>query len=190
MERSLQNSDDILMQQFIDGNQNAFSMLVNRHKNDIYRFILSRVRDVERAADLTQDVFVKLFQSAERYIPEGKFKSWLLRIAHNLCIDEYRKKTLSFVSSLDSDSRLALEVEDSTQESAHRAEHRELHEVIEEGLKRLPGIYREALILCQYQGLRYHEIAAIQKCPVGTVKSRIHTAMKQLKDFLKDKELI
>lgn len=184
------NNDDHLVQQFIDGNQAAFSMLVMRYKHEIYRFIFSRVQDVERAAELTQDVFVKLFQSAERYIPSGKFKSWLLRIAHNLCIDEYRKMRIRRVFSLDREPSLVSQLKDDTQSSAYRAEHNELQKVLKEGLQKLPLIYREALMLCQYQGLRYHEIAAIQKCPVGTVKSRIHTAMKQLKQFLKEKEMI
>ena len=186
----MHNNDDILVRQFIEGNQTAFSTLVNRHKHDIYHFILSRIQDVEQAADLTQDVFIKLFQSAERYIPSGKFKSWLLRIAHNICIDEYRKKKYTKVFSLEEESYLVSQVEDRSQESARRVEQSELQAVLTTGLQRLPAVYREALILCQYQGLRYHEIAAIQKCPLGTVKSRIHTAMKQLKEYLKDKEMI
>jgi RNA polymerase sigma-70 factor (ECF subfamily) len=190
MEKHVTNSDDYLVQQFIDGDRDAFSTLVTRHKNDIYRFIFYRLQDVEQAADLTQDVFVKLFQSAERYIPSGKFKSWLLRIAHNLCIDEYRKKKYLRHISLEQEPRLVSRMVDTSQESTHRAEHHELQVLLTEGLQRLPAIYREALTLCQYQGLRYHEIAEIQNCPVGTVKSRIHAAMKQLKEFLKEKELI
>ena len=190
MEQPLTNSDDYLVQQFIEGNQAAFSTLVARYKNEIYHYILYRIKDVERAADLTQDVFIKLFQSAERYIPSGKFKSWLLRIAHNLCIDEYRKNKYARGISLATEPILASQIADHSHESAYRAEYRELQAIIAEGLRRLPAMYREALILCQYRGLRYHEIAVIQQCPVGTVKSRIHAAMVQLKKFLKDKELI
>jgi RNA polymerase sigma-70 factor (ECF subfamily) len=190
MEQPVTTSDDNLVQQFIDGNQAAFTTLVTRYKNEIYHYILYRIHDMERAADLTQDVFVKLFQSAERYAPSGKFKSWLLRIAHNLCIDEYRKNKHANTMSLETEPQLISQIADGSQESAFHAEHRELQTIITEGLRRLPTVYREALTLCQYQGLRYHEIALIQQCPVGTVKSRIHAAMKQLKQFLKEREII
>jgi RNA polymerase sigma-70 factor (ECF subfamily) len=107
-----------------------------------------------------------------------------------LCIDEYRKNKYTRVLSLETQPQIKSQMADMSQESSHAAEYRELHVMIAKGLQQLPEIYREALILCQYQGLRYREIAVIQKCPVGTVKSRIHKAMKQLKEFLQDKELI
>ncbi len=95
-----QNTDDYLMGQFQGGDESAFTILVNRHKRDIFNFVLLKIKDRDLASDLTQDVFIKLFNSIEQYQPAGKFKSWLLRIAHNVCIDQFRKKPKAVILSL------------------------------------------------------------------------------------------
>ena len=192
----MHNTDDYLMRQFQNGDRDAFTHLVHRHKGDVFRFILSKTKDRELASDLTQDVFVRLFQSADRYQPTGKLRSWLFRIAQNLCIDYHRKHQKASILSLNNKSEsndeftLLDQIEDETTDPAIETEFNDLQSVIERALESLSKEQRTAFVLCQYHGMSYSEIASIQKAPVGTVKSRIHHALIKVRDFLKEKDLM
>lgn len=192
----MQNTDDYLVQQFKNGDRDAFTHLVHRHKRDVFRFVLSKVKDAELASDFTQDVFVKLFKSAQLYQPTGKFRSWLFRMAQNICIDHYRKQRKASILSLqnasETDAELTLldEIEDETTNPERETEFTELQEIIQRAFEVLPEKQRTALLLCQYHGMSYHEIAAIQKIPVGTVKSRVHNGLSKMRDFLKERGFI
>jgi RNA polymerase sigma-70 factor (ECF subfamily) len=190
------NTDDYLIGQFQNGDRDAFTHLVHRHKRDIFRFILNKVKDRELASDLTQDVFVKLFKSADLYQPTGKFRSWLFRMAQNICFDYHRKHQKASILSLDStgetEDEFALvdQIEDESANPAREIEFIELQKVIERALDSLSDEQRTAFVLCQYQGMSYSEIASVQKVPVGTVKSRIHQALTKVRDFLKEKDFM
>ncbi len=192
----MHNTDDYLIQQFQNGDRDAFTHLVHRHKRDVFRFVLSKVKDWELASDLTQEVFVKLFKSADLYQPTGNFRSWLFRMAQNICIDYHRKQQKALILSLhnksETDSELTLmdQIEDGTSNPEREAEFIELQDVIERAFDSLPERQRTALVLCQYHGMSYHEIATIQKVPLGTVKSRIHNALIKVRDFLKEHDLM
>lgn len=192
----MHNTDDYLMQQFQNGDRDAFTHLVHCHKRDIFRFILSKVKDRELASDLTQDVFVKLFKSAECYQPTGKFRSWLFRMSQNICIDYHRKhqkaSILSLHSSNETEEELILvdQIQDESTNPERETEFVELQKVIASALDSLPEEQRTAFVLCQYHGMSYPEIASVQKVPVGTVKSRIHHALIKVRDFLKEKDFM
>lgn len=193
----MQRTDDILMNDFRNGDRSAFELLVTRYKLDIFQFILSKVYDRELASDLTQDVFVKLYQSVENYTAAGKFKAWIFRIAHNLCIDEFRKQQKASILSIQTGTisensesfPYENQLSDPSATPVHEFEHLELQHILENALQAIPEKHRSALVLCQYHGLSYQEIAEIQKCPVGTVKSRVHNALMKMKDILKNKEI-
>ena len=192
----MHNTDDYLIGQFQNGDRDAFTHLVHRHKGDVFRFILSKVNDRELASDLTQDVFVKLFKSADLYQPTAKFRSWLFRMAQNICIDYHRKHQKASILTLDSRSDASEEltlldqIEDESANPERETEFVELQSVIERALDSLSEEQRTAFVLCQYQGMSYSEIASVQKVPVGTVKSRIHQALIKVRDFLKEKGYI
>ena len=192
------NSDDFLMQQFLSGDQGAFSILVNRYKLDIFRFILGKVKNREQASDLTQEVFIKLFKAAKNYASRGKFKAWLYCLAQNLCIDEYRKRQKVSIFALhraansvtETNPRQFDQLVDEENNPMQEVESFELQETLNMALELIPDNQKTALILCQYQGMSYAEIAEIQNCPVGTVKSRIHNALRKVKEILKEKGII
>ncbi|UCE07904.1 MAG: sigma-70 family RNA polymerase sigma factor [bacterium] len=192
----MQNTDDYLMGQFQNGDRVAFTHLVHRHKQNVFRFVLSRVKNRELASDLTQDVFVKVYKSAKLYQQTGKFRSWLFRMAQNICIDSYRKQQKASILSLhsksetDDDLTLIDQIEDETANPEQETEFIELQDVIERAFDSLPEKQRSALVLWQYHGMSYSEIASIQKVPVGTVKSRIHNALIKVRDFLKEHDFI
>lgn len=189
----MQNTDDYLIQQFLTGDETAFTMLVNRYKRSVFQFILLKVKDRELASDLTQDVFVRLFNSAVLYKPVGKFSSWLIRMAQNICIDFFRKNSKGKILSLDEKiefeentrNQLAEQIKEKAADPAAAAEFSELQDHVLNALNLLTEKQQTALMMCQYHGMSYQEIAEVQKCPVGTVKSRIHAAMTQVRDYLK-----
>lgn len=190
------NTDDNLMRQFQNKDRDAFTHLVHRHKQVIFRFVLSRVKNRELASDLTQDVFVKLFKSADGYQPVGKFRSWLFRMAQNICIDHQRKNqkgsilSLNSKNAIDKDIALLDQIEDESADSERETEFTELQAGIEGAFDSLPEEQRTAFVLCQYHGMSYSEIASVQKVPVGTVKSRIHHALIKIRDYLKENDLL
>lgn len=97
-----QNLDDLdLVQDFLSGNQSSLEILINKHRQKVYTYIYYRLKDVHLAEDIFQDTFIKVIRSlkAGKYKDNGKFLSWVLRIAHNLIIDHYRKeKQLQVIS--------------------------------------------------------------------------------------------
>lgn len=192
----MHNTDDYLMRQFQTGDRDAFTHLVHRHKRDIFRFILSKVKDRELASDLTQEVLVKLFKSANLYQATGKFRSWLFCMAQNICIDYHRKHQKASILSLNSTSKTNEEltwvdqIEDQSANPERETEFIELQAVIKSALDSLSEVQRTAFVLCQYHGMSYIEIASVQKVPVGTVKSRIHQALIKVRFFLKENDFM
>ena len=194
----MQRSDDILMTDFRNGDRGAFDLLVSRYKWDIFRFILSKVKDRELASDLTQDVFVKIYKSADTYFATGKFKAWIFRIAQNICIDEFRRQKKTSIFSIHSEvnsenndySTQENQLQDKSANPVREFEYLELQGILENALNTIPEKQRTALVLCQYHGLSYYEIAEIQKCPVGTIKSRVHNALLKMKEILKNKDIV
>jgi RNA polymerase sigma-70 factor (ECF subfamily) len=186
--------DDSLMTQFASGDLHAFAHLMDRHKQHVYLFILSKTGDRDWAVDLTQDVFIKLFRSVRSYKAVGKFKAWLFRIARNIVIDAMRMKKRASVLSLDhieqDESNAAALALASDENPAATVESRELYTIIRDALELLPEEQRTAFMLCQFQGMRYKEIADIQDCPEGTVKSRIHKAVQHIRDVLRTNDLL
>jgi RNA polymerase sigma-70 factor (ECF subfamily) len=101
-------SDSALVSLYIAGNENAFELLVNRHKNKVFTTVLLIVKDTETAEDLLQDTFIKAIHTMKsgRYNEEGKFSSWICRIAHNLAIDFFRKEKRSPMINIDDNSNI------------------------------------------------------------------------------------
>lgn len=180
----MQPSDEKLLLDFIDGDERAFSLLVDRYKRTIFKFILLRIKDREIASELTQDVFVRIYQSAEKFKFYGKFYSWMMRIAQNICIDFLRKPKILKQDSID-DSENVLKFESLQQFNPEKALERDEKSFwIQKAIDNLPVGQREAIIFCHYFGFDYKQIAEIHGCPVGTVKSRIHNALRKMQEFL------
>ncbi|NOZ62038.1 MAG: sigma-70 family RNA polymerase sigma factor [Calditrichaeota bacterium] len=185
-------SDEKLVQLFLSGDEAAFSALVGRYKYAIFQFILMKTKNRELAADLTQDVFVRLYNSANKYKNSGKFYSWLVRMAQNICIDHFRKNHgRQFVplvaESKEADSLLTLQSAGDEMNPSNPAEifeKKEIRSVLKKAIGQLPEDQREAIVLCHYHGLAYRDIAEIQTCPIGTVKSRVHHALLKIKNYL------
>ena len=156
------------------GDVEAYNRLVSRWEKRVYNYLLRLVRDTEDAMDLSQDVFLKAYQSLRRLEDPAKFSSWLFRIAHNEAFSLLRKR------------RPETEVVDQAPPSAPatRMLPVETTLAVNNALERLSEEQREAVILKMYQGFKFEEMAVILNCPVSTVKSRLYTALDLLKRTL------
>ena len=179
------------MDHVVAGSEAAFACLVDRYKNRIQNVVYRYVGDYQRAEDLAQEAFVRVYLHRERYRKTGKFSTWIFTIAVNLAKNEIRRKVrLRKVMSLDYLRELVGAVEplmkDHDPPSAdRRVERDQTSREVAKAIARLPEVYRRALVLRDIEGLPYEEIAEILNVPGGTVRSRINRARLLLRDKLK-----
>lgn len=175
-------SDASLVSRAMAGSERACVELVRRYERAVYGLIVRMARDPGAAEDLAQDTFVKALGRLDTYDPRQKFSNWLLKIAHNTAIDHLRRRRpdtvpLDVGNPDDPAGSLAAPAVDSP---AAATERRELAEAIESAIAGLRPEYREAVVLRYQEGLTCDEIAGITGLPVGTVKTYLHRARKEL----------
>lgn len=181
-------TDHELMALIVQGETLAFEELIQRYQKSIVHFLFQFVRDANRAADLSQETFLRVFQNASRYTPKASFATWIYTIAANLAKDELKTKksrkfmSLSSVSNEEEDGTVLDYVQETQAPPPEILEAREREKVVWSILDTLSEPYRSTLILRDFQDLSYEEIASIQKCSLGTVKSRVNRARLQFKE--------
>ncbi len=167
----------------------AFARLVSRWESPIQRLCARMTGDPDRARDLCQEVFVRVFTRRAAWEPTGRFSTFLWRIALNLCHDELRKIKRRGESSLDgADEVGAVDEAMFTAETPApdiQADASERGELVRRAIMKLDPLYREVVVLRHYEQLKFHEIAEALGIPEGTVKSRMAEALTQLRKFLK-----
>jgi len=174
-------TDFDLVRGCLHGDNDCFSALVTRYKNLVYSVILRMVTDREEANDLAQDVFVKIYKNLDKYYPDYKFSTWVIRITTNHVIDYRRKKKQDYVPLDEVSYEVAAPSDDSPEEAYLKNERtRQLAKLIRE----LPDMYRLPIVLYHQQGLSYQEIADAIHEPLSKVKNRIFRGRKMLKDTL------
>lgn len=182
-------SDESLAVQVQSGSPEAFSELVRRFERPIVSLIARIVRDRALAQDLAQDAFVRAWQKIASYDPERPFRSWMFKIAHNLAIDELRRRQLDTVPLEQPDGEglgLLGRIEDpAAQDPGERLDRERAIAHLESALASLRPSYREVILLRFREGLAYEEIAEIMDLPLGTVKTHIYRARKELVEEVK-----
>lgn len=169
----------------LTGDERAYREIVARFERPVFSVVVRIVRDPGTAEDLTQDTFVKAFGALARFDPRHRFSSWIFKIAHNTSIDHLRHRQLATVS-LDAtddtgDRALADRLEDPTAvDPEAQAQNQDLAADLEAALAELRPEYREVVVLRFQEGLAYEEIAEVLSLPLGTVKTFIHRARKDL----------
>jgi RNA polymerase sigma-70 factor (ECF subfamily) len=174
------------------GDDRAFRELVRRFERPVFSLVYRLVRHRETAEDLAQEAFVKVYQNLDRYDPRYKVSSWIFKIAHNHAVDHLRRRRLETLSL--EGSPYATDAEDREDSALHPAAPdespedevaaRELGGALERAIGRLRPEYRTAVLLRHVEGHAYEEIARIMDVPVGTVKTYLHRARAQLKEWL------
>lgn len=162
------------------GDQGAFTTLVRRHQNRVFRFILRMIGSRDEALDLTQDTFMKAWHALPTWRPQAPFRSWLFQIARHAALDALRRRSVVRFETLDPDSSIV----DGRPGPEALLHTRQRLEMLDAALGQVPIDHREVLLLREVEGLSYTEIAAALQIPQGTVKSRIARARAALLDVV------
>jgi RNA polymerase sigma-70 factor (ECF subfamily) len=186
-------SDTTLIAEFISGNSNSFSILLDRYQKRVYGFIYSKVHDPDLADDIFQDTFIKVVKNLRlgKYNDEGRFLSWVIRIAHNLIMDHYRKikrlpKHESKIENFDVLDRL-VEQNSSIEESMIETQiHADLSLLIEE----LPDSQKEVLRMRLFQDMSFKEIGEQTGVSINTALGRMRYAVINLRKMIEERNLI
>jgi RNA polymerase sigma-70 factor (ECF subfamily) len=179
-------SDQELISSYLDGNTDAVSILVNRHKDKIFTSIYLLVKDKYLAEDLFQDTFFKVIDTFQngKYKEEGKFLPWAVRIAHNLCIDHFRKtkRTASIQISENEDFQDMLSLSEKGADE-HMIEHQS-HSALRKLIATLPEEQQEVIILRHYADMTFKEIATMTNCSINTALGRMRYGLLNLRKMM------
>ena len=179
------DAEQELIKRCLKGEEVAWVALLQTHTHKIYNLCYRFTGRSEDAEDLTQEVFIKVFRTLRSYDPaQGKFTTWINRIARNHLVDHYRRTRSDRVTST-LDDQMPITDHSSSGHPAGGVESRERREILQAGLGHLSPDLREAVILRDLQDLDYAEIAQILEVPKGTVKSRINRGRLELARVLK-----
>jgi RNA polymerase sigma-70 factor (ECF subfamily) len=185
-------NDNELVQRFIEGDQNSLEILIHRHKSRVYSYILLIVKNQDLAEDIFQETFIKVIRSLKRgkYVENGKFVSWVLRISHNLIIDHFRKEKLQGTVSNDS---LDVDIFNSQKFSDFTIEDEMVNDQIlsevKELVKELPEDQQQVIYMRHYMGLSFKEIAEQTDVSINTALGRMRYALINLRKLIKQKKL-
>ena len=174
--------DSGVVSAFLEGESRAFDELVNRYQNRLLNFVYRTTGDRERAEDLVQEVFVRVYRHIHRFDRSRKFSTWIYTIASNLAKNELRNRSrnpLVLFQTIrrnweDDDRPLQFEDPGSRPDDLYRKRH--LREAVEDAVEKLPPHHRNVFVLRELEGKSYEEIAEITSCNLGTVKSRLNRA--------------
>ena len=182
--------DQELLNRCLAGEDSAWEALLKDHTRKIYNLCYRFTGRVEEAEDVTQEVFIKVFQTLKSYdATQGSFSTWLNRVARNHLVDHYRRTRKDRVtSSLEDELPAAQEKASPRTEPTAQVESRERSEILQLALDKLSPDLREAVILRDLRDLDYEEIALVLRVPQGTVKSRINRGRLELGRVLKRME--
>jgi RNA polymerase sigma factor (sigma-70 family) len=184
-------TDNELVKLFQEGSNEAFEILVNRYKDKLFTSIKLLVKDVCLAEDLFQDTFIKIINTLRnnRYTEEGKFLTWAMRIAHNLCMDHFRRinSTRTIKTSDERDIYEVLKVTEPSPDSAMIQEQALHHARLI--LELLPKDQREVIVLRHFADLSFKEIAELTNCSINTALGRMRYGLMNLQKLMAEKHI-
>ncbi len=182
--------DGALVGEYIAGRSRAFDAIVARYQSRLLNFIYRTVGDRERAADLGQEVFIRVHRHLTRFDRSRKFSTWVYTIASNLAKNELRNRARNpimlfqtMTAGWDDDER-PLEFEDPLSRPDDLFRRREVRSLVEQTVAQLPLHHREVFVLRELEGRSYEEIAEITHCNLGTVKSRLNRARSSFAEII------
>ncbi len=186
-------NDYELVQEFMNGNNNAIDTLIDRHKNRVFTYIVIAVKDKQLAEDIFQDTFIKVIKSlkAGNYKEEGRFLSWVLRIAHNLVIDHFRHaQNFKTIAPVDHEHDIfnRLELADKTIED--HIVYDQITSDVKKLIEFLPAEQKEVLVMRLYEGLSFKEIADQTKVSINTALGRMRYALINMRKLIQENNMI
>jgi len=188
----IQLPDALLVKKYVEGDENALTVLINRHQSKIFGFIYSKISDRDISNDIFQDTFIKVIKTlkSKSYNEEGKFLPWVMRIAHNLIIDHYRKnKKMPMFRETEEFSIFSIMSDDSL-----TIENKIIREQVEIDLKKLieelPADQKEVLVMRMYQDMSFKEISEITGVSINTALGRMRYALMNMRKVIDKHQII
>lgn len=184
-----QLSDEELMEEIVRGSEEAFAALVRRYQGRVINVVSRLINDRDRAQEIAQETFLRVFIHRERYRPSGKFSTWLYTIAMNLGKNEIRRRVrargvVSLDKLLEATGDSGGFIADAGPGPERLYQRRDIKRKVAEAVAKLPTKFREVIVLRDLQQLSYEEIGDVLQIPGGTVRSRINRARLALKQLL------
>jgi RNA polymerase sigma-70 factor (ECF subfamily) len=183
LREQLKTADDAaVVTAFLNGEERAFTVLVERYQTRLLNFIYRTIGDRDRAEDLVQEVFIRVYRHLHRFDRSKKFSTWVYTIASNLAKNELRNRArnplvlFQTMQGSNDDEDRPLQFEDATARPDDLYRKRHLRELVEDTVAKLPEHHRQVFVLRELEGKSYEEIAEITDCNLGTVKSRLNRA--------------
>lgn len=189
---NIQKTDALLVKEYIAGDENALSILIKRHESKIFGFIYSKISDRDVSNDIFQDTFIKVIKTLKlnSYNEEGKFLPWVMRIAHNLIIDHFRKsKKMPLYRETEEFSIFSIMSDDSlTVENQIIADQVEVD--IRRLVEELPLDQKEVLIMRMYQDMSFKEISETTGVSINTALGRMRYAIMNLRKIIDKHQIV
>lgn len=184
--------DSVLVSRYITGDESSLQILINRHESKIYSFILSKIRDTELANDVFQDTFVKVINTLRqgRYNEEGKFLPWVMRIAHNLVIDHFRRLKRMPTVSPNADFDIFDVIHDGKMDAEESMIHDQIINDVQKLIEFLPDEQKEVLKLRHYSRMSFQEIAEATDVSINTALGRMRYALINLRKIIETNQVI
>lgn len=186
-------SDSQLVEKYIQGNENCLEVLITRYKKNVFTYLMQMLKNEHIAEDIFQETFIKVIKSLKRgkYIEEGRFLSWVIRIAHNMVIDYFRKEKNKKTLSNDD---YELDIFNSTKFSDDTVEQElvtdQIHSDVRELVDLLPDEQKEVVVLRHYNQMSFKEIAEQTNVSINTALGRMRYAIINLRKMIEEKDLI
>jgi RNA polymerase sigma factor (sigma-70 family) len=187
--RDPETSDNVLFQQALAGDQEAFEALFSRYQRSLFRLIYRYVGEYNEAHDVLQQVWLQLYLSLPKLYPNVQMKPWLFTVAHNRSLDVLRRRRFLSFSEVEKgneedETAFLNTIPDTSLTPEELVEQRDLQQAIQRAIQTLPGTYRTVVLLYYREQMSYAEIGRVLKMPVSTVKTRFHRAKPFLRDVL------
>lgn len=189
---NIQLPDALLVKNYVEGDENALTILINRHQSKIFGFIYSKISDRDISNDIFQDTFIKVIKTlkSRAYNEEGKFLPWVMRIAHNLIIDHFRKnKKMPMFRETEEFSIFSIMSDDSL-----TIENQIIKEQVEFDIKKLieglPADQKEVLIMRMYQDMSFKEISEITGVSINTALGRMRYALMNMRKIIEKHQIV
>jgi len=189
---NVQLPDSLLVYNYVEGDENALTILINRHQSKIFGFIYSKISDRDISNDIFQDTFIKVIKTlkSKAYNEEGKFLPWVMRIAHNLIIDHFRKnKKMPMFRETEEFSIFSIMSDDSP-----TIENKIIREQVEIDLRKLieelPTDQKEVLVMRMYQDMSFKEISEITGVSINTALGRMRYALMNMRKVIDKHQII
>jgi RNA polymerase sigma factor (sigma-70 family) len=184
-------SDAELIHAYVQGHEAALEVLINRHKDKVYTSVYMLVKDKYLAEDLFQEAFLKMIKTIKegRYAEQGKFLPWAIRVAHNLCMDHFRRTRQHIPVTLPDGSDLSYLLGPGDLVS-DAIEKRQVHSSVRKLVEELPEEQREVIVLRMYSDMSFKDISEVTGVSINTALGRMRYALINLRKLIADKQLV